>query len=664
MAPLKSFLLLPPLLVSGQETLACANENCEAGDQTALLQSHLSRKSELSLSSTGAAFFPKLANLNDPHKRKEALLEMEKTAVKLASAQGPVEDVVVEICLSTANMLNETVLLSIIEEDAQDRIELQEGLDAFDEHEEARQAAQDAIDSAERAVQQEASHLIECRTREAETCNEVERCNAYDDTEECQCADRCWVCEDHAASPPIICSQNTIDEGTATLCCLDEKIHHRWCEGEGSDAQIRQDIEWRHSTKSLFEKYNAKNDECHECWENCTVIRQNCSMHMERWTNISEECRVLRDKVQHASCEYHHSVGTALELYQQAYRLTLEAYQVLTARIMIGEADRKVEWEVLTRVICLLLSLTVGQGEAGAVSDATNQQRIQLCWDEEVDVSHLDIDYPDPPDMLDLPVLPYRPCDANFSVDWPQVLIPAECEALEDEHGNGADSNCVCNAPVITQPELALGHFLMVDPAIQVSIANAETTWSTTFADGTVHTGPLSAIHRENMPAITEAFFTEDEQTEEGANVNVAGVAWAYGSPDFAEDAASLEHRFASQGGLLFVNSDDEVVAVRGITPSATTLNQNVVAYLSFATAHNLTDTQFAEACPTPQPVVDSVQRDRGARQYCWVKGAVQLAEPPTALCQEGCFAYELANGRKLVFPLIDGAFANSLTVS
>jgi len=662
MAPLKSFFLLPPLLVSGQETLACANENCEAGDQTALLQSHLSRKSELSLSSTGAAFFPKLANLNDPHKRKEALLEMEKTAVKLANTQGPVEDVVVEICLSTANMLNETVLLSIIEEDAQDRVELQEGLDAFDEHEEARQNAQDAIDAAERGVQQAAEHLLECRTRESETCVEVVTCRDLIHSYPCECAEECWICEDHARTPPIICSDTTVMEGTASLCCIDRKIHHRWCEGEGSDAEIRQEVEWRQSTKSLFERYNEKNDQCHECWETCTNITQNCSTHIDRYTNISEECDLLVDLLRHESCEYHHSVGTALELYQQAYRLTLEAYQVLTARIMIGEADRKVEWEVLTRVICLLLSLTVGQGDAGAVSAESNQARIQLCWDEEVDVSHLDIDYLDPPDMLDLPVLPHRPCDANFSIDYPSVDTPPACEALEDVYGNGASSNCVCNAPIITQPELALGHFLMVDPAIQVSIANAETTWSTTFADGSVHTGPISAIHRENMDAITQAFFTEDEQNEEGANVNVAGVAWAYGSPDFAEDAASLEHRFASQGGLLFLNSDDEVVAVRGLAPSATTLNQNVVAYLSFALGQNLTDTQFASACPQPQAVVDSVQYDRGARQYCWVKGDIQMGEPATAMCHEGCFVYELANGRKLVFPLIDGAFANSLS--
>lgn len=652
MAPLKSLLLLPPLLVAGQETLACANENCEAGDQTALLQSHLSRKSELSLSSTGAAFFPKLANLNDPHKRKEALLEMEKTAIKLASQQGPVEDVVVEICLSTANMLNETVLIAIIEEDAEDRVELQNGLDAFNEHEEARQAAQDAIEAAERAVEQAADSLVECRREESEICVIVEHCHDILHEGPCRHFTECWLCDE--------CSDLAVMEGTASLCCIDQKIHHRWCEGEGAEASIREDLEWRSVTKTLFEHYNAKEESCRLDHDWCTNVTQNCTESFERYHNLSLECNEISTNLRAKSCEYHHSVGTALELYQQAYRMTLEAYEVLVARIMIGEADRKVEWEVLTRVICLLLSLTVGQDDPGAVSSASNQARIELCWNEEVDVTHLDIEYPDPPDMLDLPVLPPRPCDANFSVVYP-MDPPGECtELVIDNYGSSASSECVCNAPIITQPELTLGHFLMVDPAIQATIANGETTWTTTFADGTVHTGPISAIHRQSHPALTEAFFTSDEQHE--GNVAVAGVAWAYGSADDdLASSASLEHRFAARGGMLFLNSDDEVVAVRGLAPSASTLNQEVVAYLSFAIPKTLTDTQFGAACPVPQPVTDSVEFDRGARDYCWVKGDLPMGEPATALCEEGCFVYQLATGSKLAFPLIAGAFANSL---
>ena len=99
MAPLKHLLTCGLALAT-----QCAGDSCETenNDQTALLQSHLSRKSDLSLSqhsAQSAAFFPKLASLNDPHTRKAALLEIEKTAVKLANMdRTEATPVVIEVC--------------------------------------------------------------------------------------------------------------------------------------------------------------------------------------------------------------------------------------------------------------------------------------------------------------------------------------------------------------------------------------------------------------------------------------------------------------------------------------------------------------------------------------------------------------------------------------
>ena len=42
-------------------------------------------------------------------------------------------------------------------------------------------------------------------------------------------------------------------------------------------------------------------------------------------------------------------------------------YNDVVARVMIEEADRNVEWDILTRVICLLLTLT--NEEDGVVSN-------------------------------------------------------------------------------------------------------------------------------------------------------------------------------------------------------------------------------------------------------------------------------------------------------
>lgn len=140
---------------------------------------------------------------------------MEKTAIKLANTEGPVEDPVVEICLATANMLNQTVLVAIIEEDAEDRVELQNGLDAFLEHEEKRQDAQDAIDAAERAVEQAANSLVDCRREESEVCTEVEHCHDIIHSGVCNEVTECWLCEH--------CTDLAVMEGTASLCCIDQK---------------------------------------------------------------------------------------------------------------------------------------------------------------------------------------------------------------------------------------------------------------------------------------------------------------------------------------------------------------------------------------------------------------------------------------------------------
>lgn len=442
-------------------------------------------------------------------------------------------------------------------------------------------------------------------------------------------------------------------DGTASLCCIDRQIHHRWCEGEGSEAVIRQDTEWRQLTSTLFNHYNNAQVQCHTVYESCTNRTEICNNIRNNYTETSHDCVTKHNHWSDVSCQLLHEIAGIKERYREAYLQTLSMYQDVVARIMIEEADRKVEWEVLTRVICLLLSLTVGQGEAGAVSSEDNQARIQLCWDQEVDTSHLDIEYPPPPPFVHGPELPAQPCDANYIADNPILRPPVACEPVINMYGNTATSECTCNGDNITEPEFSLGHFLMIDPAIQITVSNAATTWSTTLSDGTVFSGAMSPIHREAMPQLTNAFFTEDEMEE--SDVDIAGVAWAYGSSEATEGPATLEQRFAANGGLLFVNQNDEVVQVRQLAPSSTSLNQDVAAYLSFGLQQEISAQQFASACPAPQEVTDAWYAGLGARQYCWTKGGLDM-------CQDGCFAYTMDDDSRIVFPLIEGAFMSSLS--
>jgi hypothetical protein len=375
---------------------------------------------------------------------------------------------------------------------------------------------------------------------------------------------------------------------------------------------------------------------------------------LSTYITTATECNTKQSELQMASCEYHHVAAGALAAYQQGFLAALSFYNDVVARVMIEEADRKVEWDVLTRVICLLLTLT--NEEDGAVSSQETSDRIDRCWNDDVDVSHLDIDYLDPPDMLSLPELPPLPCTADYD-DHYDLGAPAACTALVDLHNTQATSTCNCLADEIAEQGLILGHYLMVDPAIEMSVAGGQ--WQINM-DGATYGGQLSAEHSQDFTYLSEQMLTEEQmaplEDDGSANDqytgNIAKVAWAY--PSLAADwtgAMSLAQRFASRGGMVFLNSDNVVIDVRELASSSGPLGQPVSATLSFSSAEEVTDEQAEAACPQMHPVPENSRyHAQGARQYCWVMGSTA----GLAQCTEGCFIYSMVYG-KVVFPLIGG---------
>jgi len=636
MATLKSFLLVSSGLASG---LTCSNDNCEAGDQTALLQSHLTRKSELSLTSAGAAFFPKLGNLNDPHTRKSSLLEIQKTAVKLASMdRTEVTDMVVEVATDTANMLNETVLYAIIGEDSADRMQLLSAHDAFVAPSirdlEAEQSAIDAVTTA-------ATLLTECRTMELEVCEDELRCRI--DILPCETCEQCNNCE--------------IED---SLCWLDNEIHRSWCVGEYSESEMRLSTDahggaWRIETKSLFERYATAVEGCTHSCDECEEDTVICSTCEARYVEQAGFCNTKHQLWQDAACQFHNTAAGDLELYQAGFQATLVAYNDIVARVMIEEADRKVEWEVLTRVICLLLTLT--NPDDGAASSASNAALIESCYTNDVDTSHLDIEYRPPPDMLDLPTLPPLPCGSDV-VEDPIYGPPAVCATLITQHNTAATAVCPCpDAEAISSPSLELGHYLMINPSVSVSVQNTLSQWTATMSDGTIHQGSISPIHTGAMPALTSGFFTDEEVADTdtangGANGGIASAAWAYGSPSAASGSMSLEERFALNGGMVYMDSANTVIAVRELQSASSSLGQDVSAYMAFEPGKEVDTALYETACPSPQEVVDGWHLYLGATHYCWTQNSAVSGDGWS--CADGCFVYKMASTNK-AFPLIVG---------
>lgn len=557
------------------------------------------------------------------------MLEIEKTAVKLASMdKTEATPVVIEVCTETAELLNTTVLYAIIEEDAADRASLEAAYAGFAEWETHRQEAEDALAAAEAIVTSKAQSLATCRVVETETCvNET------------------------------ICSTETIDHCTdrdrveRELQEIDTEIHRSWCL-EGSAPEIRTTTEFRTTTVEVFHRYTEKWNELLGLQGECEEVVEHCETTLSTYIEQATVCNAKESELWMASCEYHHIASGALTAYQQGFTAALNFYNDVVARIMIEEADRKVEWDVLTRVICLLLTLT--NEDDGVVSSSETEARIQRCWDDDVDVSHLDIDYLDPPDMLTLPDLPPLPCTAEHT-DHYQSSAPAACTALIELHNTGSSSVCSCLADELSDQTLILGHYLMVDPAIALTAAGGQWTVS---LDGETYGGQLSAIHTGTFATLSANMLTDEqlEPLEDDGTPNedytgpITGIAWAYPSSATFEGPRSLAQRFASSGGMVFLNADGQIIEVRELASSSGPLGQPVTATLSFSSAEEITDAQVESGCPQGLHTVPESSRyySQGARQYCW---AMSETIPQ---CNNGCFIYQLID-QKVVYPLIDG---------
>jgi len=560
------------------------------------------------------------------------LIEIEKTAVKLATMdRTEATPVVIEVCTETAELLNTTVLYAIIEEDAADRASLQAAFDGFDQWETQRAEAEAALLAAEEVVTQRAQALAMCRTVEIETCVNETICTT--ETHD-HCEDR--------------------DRLERELQEIDEEIHTSWC----LEGNIRTSTEFRTTTVEVFHRYTEKLTELERAQTGCEVVIDHCETTLTTYIERATQCNTKQAELQMASCEYHHVAAGALTAYQQGFQAALAFYNDVVARVMIEEADRKVEWDVLTRVICLLLTLT--NEEDGVVSNSDTEARIERCWTDFVDVSHLDIDYLDPPPMLSLPDLPPLPCTAEYD-DHYDLGPPSACTALVELHNTQATSECSCLADEIAEQGLILGHYLMVDPAIDMVVAGGQ--W-TIQVDGETYGGQVSAEHTGDFTSLSEQMLTDEQltATDDDGTANdqytgpIAKIAWAYPSQAANwQGAMSLGQRFASRGGMVFMSASDAVIDVRELASSSGPLGQPVSATLSFSAAEEITDEQATAACPTMHTVADSSRYyAQGAREYCWVMGS-SLAQ-----CSQGCFIYNMVYG-KVVFPLIEGMH---LTVS
>jgi len=465
MAPLTWKLLLSTATLGGGQHCA-ANDSCE--DQTALLQSHLaSHKSSLANAESQAQMlnFPKMSTLADPTKRHTALAQFEHTALELAQNSASVTPEVVQVCQMTTELLTDTVLSAIESEHDTDQATIDSAAEAFVPIEADRLIKEAAILAAVAGIGMDwetltaeqgatmemrgrwfktdegcAAAVRECRdeiNRRCEPCGTcIETCEIQS-TECHECDNRLELAHAHVIE--------TIEEHSEPVCDAHGGIH------PPSEATYEAEVSMadHDANRVAMEAYIALMIPCadgadtHTC--GCadvlpcpeitvcnyeTAVGSGVTCEYPAPTPpicpelITQEgvCDTLEASCQATSCAASIDVALQLTLYQEAFRTAVLTYYRTKGRVEITEADRKVEWDTLERVICLLNTLT--NDEAGSASSSTTEARIAACQADAIPeitvgvvargTDHLDINYPAVPSLGDLPTMPPTPCERAY----------------------------------------------------------------------------------------------------------------------------------------------------------------------------------------------------------------------------------------------------------
>jgi hypothetical protein len=354
----------------------------------------------------------------------------------------------------------------------------------------------------------------------------------------------------------------------------------------------------------------------------------------------------------------------------QSFQGALHRYNLVETQIRIMEADRKVEWDTLERVICLLLTLS--NEEDGSASSTENAVAIDNCRTMDVDTTHLDILYPVPPGIGDLPVIPHSPCSPEFEADAYEN-VPAACagnEELQHEFEHGLITECSCSAEPPTAEEVGfpygLGPFLLFDANMNVNadpvaanldfkVSEGLDAWEAMYEDRT-YGGRCSPFKDTTIPDLDAAFGLEPGTVDK--------IAWVYPDKDAYDEAypdahssgltETMTHRFLRTGGFVYLNADGETVALKETSPATPTLTvpEGAQLTLQFGSPEGITEEQANHACPGGfAPVTTQSILDAGGISYCWDKSGT------LPICPHGCFTYN-ANGLEglgyIAFPVTE----------
>jgi hypothetical protein len=170
-----------------------------------------------------------------------------------------------------------------------------------------------------------------------------------------------------------------------------------------------------------------------------------CKRKTHAYNVRKSQCNQYQSLMDGAACKRAVLVKDACESYASCYYSKVKAYKIVDRRVRFEERDRKAEWRGLKRMECLINSFADGK---------VSQQEVETCKGKTLNTDHLDIKYPDMPELVKCVVPTLYPATGAYKraefAPLPTLAKgrdSAECSGMQEvetKPAPGSPNTCKC----------------------------------------------------------------------------------------------------------------------------------------------------------------------------------------------------------------------------
>jgi len=165
--------------------------------------------------------------------------------------------------------------------------------------------------------------------------------------------------------------------------------------------------------KGCVKKIEPKHDDIKNATKKFEKIVKKKGDDDGRYKAMKNKCDLIAYRMNKKKCLAVDKLTGACSFYEECWKKAKKIYEDDKARIMVQEANMKIQWRALTRIQCYLLVLNT-QNDKDKKKEQAQLNKCIGIKKADISTKHLDIDYKQIPKKPKCPKDPWCPCTKGY----------------------------------------------------------------------------------------------------------------------------------------------------------------------------------------------------------------------------------------------------------